>query len=197
MTKAGPIRSLLALGNRLSVGRAREVATLVRQQPRKIFQLTECLWDEDPGIANRAADALEKATYTHPELLRPWKGAILGLMAEATENKLRWNLALIAPRLELTIPETKRAAAHLRAWLDDRSSIVKTCAMQGLAGLTVHNPAMLPEVLDLLRILTRSGTPAMRARGRILLQDLEPAASRSPRIRKWPIAGRDKFAPRP
>jgi hypothetical protein len=197
MAKTETLRSLLALGNRLSVGRACEVATLVRQQPRKISQLIECLWDEDAGIANRAADALEKATYTHPEILQPWKEALLGLMAEATENKLRWNLALIAPRLELTIPETERAAAYLRAWLDDRSSIVKTCSMQGLAGLTQHNAALLPEVLDLLRILTRSGTPAMRARGRILLRDLEPAASRQPRIRKWPIAGRDKFALRP
>jgi len=28
-------------------------------------------------------------------------------------------------------------------------------------------------VLDLLRVLSRSGTPAMRARGRILLRQLE------------------------
>jgi hypothetical protein len=32
-----------------------------------------------------------------------------------------------------------------------------------------------PEVLDLLRILTRTGTPAMRARGRLLLRRLEAA----------------------
>ena len=32
---------------------------------------------------------------------------------------------------------------------------------------------MLPEVLDMLRILSRTGTPAMRARGRILLKRLE------------------------
>lgn len=30
----------------------------------------------------------------------------------------------------------------------------------------------MPQVLDLLRVLSRSGTPAMRARGRILLSKL-------------------------
>ena len=32
---------------------------------------------------------------------------------------------------------------------------------------------MMPEVLDMLRSLSRSGTPAMRARGRILLKRME------------------------
>ena len=43
----------------------------------------------------------------------------------------------------------------------------------GWRGLTLLDPSMLPEVLDMLRILSRSGTPAMRARGRILLKSME------------------------
>jgi hypothetical protein len=38
---------------------------------------------------------------------------------------------------------------------------------------------MVPEALDLLRMHTRSGTPAMRARGRKLLKILEPAGAES------------------
>jgi len=53
--------------------------------------------------------------------------------------------------------------------------------MHGLAGLTRWNRAMMPDVLDMLRILSRSGTPAMRARGRILLKRLE-AGKEPPRI---------------
>jgi hypothetical protein len=45
--------------------------------------------------------------------------------------------------------------------------------MQGLAELTFQDPSLLPLALDLLRLLTRSGTPAMRARGRMLLKRLE------------------------
>jgi hypothetical protein len=39
--------------------------------------------------------------------------------------------------------------------------------------LTRQDPASLPAVLDLLRAAGRSGTPAMRARSRILLKRLE------------------------
>ena len=45
--------------------------------------------------------------------------------------------------------------------------------MQGLAELTLQDPSMKDEVLDLLRELTRSGTPAMRARGRHLVKQME------------------------
>lgn len=159
-------------------------------RPRIAGRVVECLWDEDAGVANRAADALERASCTRPELLAPWKDALLGRMADATENKLRWNLALMISRVPLTVPETERAAHLLRSWLDDRSSIVKTSAMHGLAGLARWNPEMLQEVLDMLRILSRSGTPAMRARGRILLKRLDAEGGRLAKRRKTPPAPR-------
>jgi hypothetical protein len=104
---------------------------------------------------------------------------LLGLLAEARENKLRWNLALSVPRIKLSAAEAQRAAEALRVYLEDKSSIVKTAAMHGLADLTRHDPSLLPEVLDMLRILSRSGTPAMRARGRILLKKLEAPLKRT------------------
>jgi hypothetical protein len=173
MTKAKTIREMLVPGKRLDAGGACEVAALLLKNFRKTRQVVECLWDEQPGVANRAADALERASCRHPQILANWKEALLDRMLDATENKQRWNLALMISRTRLTEAETMRIAAVLRAWLDDKSSIVKTSAMHGLAGLTHWNPAMLPEVLDMLRILSRSGTPAMRARGRILLKRLE------------------------
>ena len=174
MPKREIIRSMLTEGRgRLSRGRAAEVADIVLAQPKEASRLIECLWDEDPGIVNRAADALERASRDLPSILESWKAPLLGLLPEAAQNKLRWNLALIVPRLALTVPESRRAAATLQTWLEDRSSIVKTCAMQGLTELAGQNPSLRPEVLDLLRILSRSGTPAMRARGRILLRRLE------------------------
>jgi hypothetical protein len=179
MRKQEAIRAMLAVGrHRLDPGRSCEVAELVLAAPQKVGRLIECLWDEDPGIANRAADALERATYHRPQLAQVWKRELIGLMAEAKQNKLRWNLALLVPRLKLNVAETRRVAAVLRTYLDDRGSIVKTAAMHGLAALTRHDPGMLPEVIDLLRILSRSGTPAMRARGRILLKQLEGPGKR-------------------
>jgi hypothetical protein len=173
MSRAQSIREMLRPGRRLDAGCACEVAALLLKNARKTAQVVECLWDEEPGVANRAADALERASSRRPEILASWKEALLDRMLDATENKLRWNLALIIFRAPLNRAESERAAAILRAWLEDKSSIVKTCAMHGLAGLTRWNSSLLPEVLDVLRLLSRSGTPAMRARGRILLKALE------------------------
>jgi hypothetical protein len=173
MTKAKAIREMLSVGRRLDAGRAAEVAASLLKNPRKTRQVVECLWDEDCRVANRAADALERASSRRPEILANWKEALLDRMLDASENKLRWNLALTIFRTQLSKSEAERAAAFLRMWLDDKSSIVKTCAMHGLAGLTRWDAALLPEVLDMLRVLSRSGTPAMRARGRILLKRME------------------------
>ena len=173
MEKPKTIRAMLLPGRRLDPGNACEVAALVLKNPRKTGRVIECLWDEDAGVANRAADALERASSRQPQILVRWKDALLDRMLDAGENKLRWNLALMVSRMRLNEIDTARAAAVLRTWLDDKSSIVKTSAMHGLAGLTRNDPSMLPEVIDMLRVLSRSGTPAMRARGRILLKSME------------------------
>jgi hypothetical protein len=135
------------------------------------------------GVANRAADVLERVSRTpSAALLRrlvQFKEALLGLLPDARFIKLRWNLALIIGRLPMTVTEARRAAAALQAYLDDRSSIVKTAALQGMADLTRYDPAFLPLVLDVLRIQGRSGTPAMRARSRHLLKRLEAPAAGS------------------
>lgn len=173
---------MLGPGGRLDAVRVWEVVELVDGQPGKLAQLVECLWDEDPAVANRAADALERVTRERPEQAQRWKESLLGLLAEAGEKKLRWNLALLIPRLKLTVPEFRRAAGVLRSYLDYKSSIVKTAALHGLADLTRQDRNLLPEVLDLLRVAGRSGTPAMRARSRILIEKIEkPAKERRPR----------------
>jgi hypothetical protein len=165
----------------LSAGRVLEVTALILAHPSKAEPLIELLWDEHPGVSNRAADVLERISRRNPlasapalaPILTRSKSPLLGLMAEATRNKLRWNLALTVPRFPLTPPECTRAASSLQAYLDDRSSIVRTAAMQGLFDLTVKDSSLQPRVLDQLRILARSGTPAMRARGHKLLRRLE------------------------
>lgn len=175
------LRAELAIGRHaLDIGRVRQIVDRVSRQPRRAGRLIELLWDDDPGVASRAADVLERIS-AHPSLalmrvLNEYKEALLGLLPDARFIKLRWNLAFVLPRLALTLPEARRAAATLYTFLDDRSSIVKTAALQGLGDLTRHDPESLPAVLDLLRIQGRSGTPAMRARSRRLIQRLDPAA---------------------
>jgi hypothetical protein len=73
----------------------------------------------------------------------------------------------------LSEAECQRAASILETYLEDPSSIVKTCALQALADLSQQDASLQPMVLDLLRLHGRSGTPAMRARCRKLLKNME------------------------
>lgn len=153
------------------------VAEWMADRPQSLPRLLELLWDEDAGVASRAADVLERITRKPSPALKAavarQKVELIGLLSDAAFPKLRWNLALTLPRLALTVPECRRIAATLRTWLDDSSSIIKTTALHAMAELTTQDSDSLPEVVDLLREKGRSGTPAMRARSRILLNKLE------------------------
>jgi hypothetical protein len=178
MSQPVDLRAKLAIGrSALDVGRVPEISEWICDYPKRIPRLIELLWDDEPGVASRAADVLERIMrQPSPAFSRAvarHKDALIGLLSEAQPPKVRWNLALTIPRIELTVPECRRVASVLRTWFDDRSSIVKTAALHGLAELTRQDPASLPAALDLLRAAGRSGTPAMRARSRILLKKLE------------------------
>ncbi len=121
----------------------------------------------------RAADAIEKVTRGNRELLRPYKKELLGLMVEAKEQELRWHLATLVPRLLLNAQERQLATSLLNGYLEDRSSIVKTFALQGLSDLAQCDPSMRPRVVEILWEASRNGTPAMKARSRKLLFRLE------------------------
>lgn len=163
------VLDLLSGGNRRSIGRSDSVAAKVLARPTLFRGLIKGLWDEDAVVRMRAADAAEKVSLQKPKLLQPFKAELLGLLAETEEQELRWHMAQMVPRLALTAAERAHAASILRTYLDDRSSIVKTFAMQGLADLALVEESLLPETIELLDRLTRTGTPAMRARGRKLL----------------------------
>jgi HEAT repeat protein len=165
---------LLEGGDRRTIGRANEVAALVSNHPKLFPKLIAGLWSEDPLVRMRAADAAEKVTRAHRELLPPYKKELLGLMAETQEQELRWHLAAMVSRLMLNDRERQTATSSLTTYLKDRSSIVKTSALQGLSDLAEKEPTLRPRVIEILHEATRSGTPAMKARSRKLLLQLDP-----------------------
>jgi len=165
-------RKLLLEGrHRLSLGRVHDVIAQVQAQPRLTAKLVELLWDDDSGVVNRAAQAVELLSRQHAEIFQPWKSELIGLLTESEEKKLRWSLAAALPRLRLSPAECLRSAEILNGFLEDSSSVVKTCALQGLYNLAQQEESLQAEVGELLRIYSRSGTPAMRARSRILLKN--------------------------
>jgi hypothetical protein len=107
--------------------------------------------------------------------LSPYKDSILAWMEETTQIELRWHLAQMVPRLKLTPRERQRAVLAMQSYLSDKSSIVRTFAMQALADFAERNGSLRHVVVDTIRRATKNGTAAMRARGRKLLAKLETA----------------------
>ena len=167
------ISGLLKGGDRRSIGRSNQVAKLVLSEPRRFAELIECLWADDPIVRMRAADVAEKVSAVQPELLTPYKTELLGLLTEAEQIELRWHLAQMIPRLPLTQSERGRAAETLQLYLEDRSSIVRTFALQALADISRNDPELQPFVRQILEQSLRSGTAAMKARARKLLRELK------------------------
>jgi hypothetical protein len=166
------ILALLGGGDRRSIGHADQVAAMVSDDPTLFPQLIAGLRSEDPLVRMRAADAAEKVTRKHHEYLLPHKKELLSLMIAAKDQELRWHLAVMVPRILLDAEEMRAAMSALNAYLDDRSSIVKTFALQGMADMAKAEPGLRPGVVEILRATTREGTPAMKARSRRLLIQL-------------------------
>src|SRR5271166_279661 len=124
------ILALLSGGDRRMIGQADRVAAMVSDDAKLFPELIAGLWSADPLVRMRAADAAEKVTRKHAELLRPYKKELLGLMAEAQEQELRWHLAVMVPRLVLNVKERQDAMSLLQGYLEDPSSIVKTFALK-------------------------------------------------------------------
>jgi HEAT repeat protein len=159
-------------GDRRSIGRVDEVAAEVLARPALFGTLVEGMLHEDPLVRMRAADAAEKVSARHPDWLEPHRRRLLGEAAAVEQQEVRWHVAQMIPRLPLRPSEEDEAVRILLGYLDDRSRIVKTSSMQALADLALRAPRLRPRVHPVLEELTRTGSAAMRSRGRKLLRRL-------------------------
>lgn len=167
------ISGLLKGGDRRSIGRSNHVVKLISRAPSRFAELMQCLWSDDPIVRMRAADAAEKVSAVQPELLKPYRTELLGLLAEAEQIELRWHLAQMIPRLQLTQGERRRAFEALQLYIEDRSSIVRTFALQALADLSRGDAEFRPLVKEILEQSIVRGTAAMKARARKLLKGMK------------------------
>ena len=173
MAGSNDLLKRLTGGDRRSIGRSDEVAALVLKRPALFGTLIRGLRDSDPVVRMRAADAAEKASLSRPELLKPFKKDLLRLADESKEQELCWHLAQMTPRLLLTREERVGVTATFRRYLESRSSIVRTCAMQAIVDTAGQDKSLLRQARLLLRGSVRNGTAAMKARARKLLLQLE------------------------
>lgn len=170
--KSGAIRDLLSGGDRRSIGKSNALVAKLEKQPELLPELLQEMWNADPVIAMRAADTLEKVTRKKSQALQRFKKELLGLAEETQQQELRWHLAAMLPRLQLSSAERQRAIQTLTQYLGDKSSIVKTFALQGMFDFSVQHSELEQQVEELLTVAVSRGTAAMRARARKLLRQM-------------------------
>jgi hypothetical protein len=163
------ILSKLRGGDRRSIGKVGEVVAVVRKKPDLFNDLVAGLFDEDPVVRMRAADAMEKITSDNPGFLTPFKDELLHLAKVTQQQDLRWHLAQMIPRLKLRPKETAVATEIFFEYLNDKSKIVVTFAMQALADLAIKKPDITARVIRVIEKLIQTGSPAIQSRGKKLL----------------------------
>lgn len=165
--------ALLGGGDLRSIGRANEVVALVLARPPLFDRLVEGMRGDDPIIRARSADVAEKVSARQPAWLQPHKRVLVHELVHQPQPEVRWHVALMLARLTLDDDERVGVFRQLIGWLNDDSRIVKTNSMQALADLAQRHPSLKAPVLQHVRALSLTGTPAMRARGRRLLKSLQ------------------------
>jgi len=169
MTK---VLSRLRGGDRRSIGNVDEVVTAVQKKPDLFKDLVGGLFDEDPVVRMRTADAMEKLSLENPQLLYPYKAELIGLARRTQQQELRWHAAQMIPRLKLTAKEEATVTEIFFDYLNDRSKIVVTFAMQALSDLALKKGAASDRVIRAIEKLSRTGSPAIQSRGKKLIEKL-------------------------
>ncbi len=167
-----PLLQSLSGGDRRSVGASNRAVSAVLECPDLINVLFQGIETSDPVLRMRCADAIEKASAIRPELLAPFKKKILNRLSKLDQQEVRWHIAPMLSRLQLTKAEETTVVNLLLGYTNDSSSIVKTMSMQALADIALRSHRLLPEIRQHIEKLSVVGTPAMKARGKKLLKSL-------------------------
>jgi len=160
-------------GDRRSIGKVEDVVNAVLKNSALFKVLIDGLFVEDSVVRMRAADAIEKITLDHSEYLQPHKRRIIKLAVETKQQEVRWHIAQIMPRLHLTPKEKTKVVDILFDYLQDKSKIVVTFALQALADFATEEKKLRFRVICALEDLSKTGSPAVKNRGKKLLGKLQ------------------------
>ncbi len=163
------LERMLQGGNLRSIGQSNGVIALVKNQA-EFDELFRVLFHPDRKIVMRAADAVEKITRNHPGYLQPHKKELLNLCGKAEDKELKWHLALVVSRLQLTRAELGRLWHLLAGWAMHKkeSRIVRTNAIQALHQLLQQDRTLEQDFETMVSEAERENIPSLNARIRKL-----------------------------
>ena len=163
-------------GDLRSIGDANKVAKEITNNPQLFKVVFQGLYDDDPVLRMRAADAVEKASQKRPELLVGYTSQIISILESVDQQEVCWHMAQISPRLDLTNREEKQILALLKRLLSHKSKIVRVSALDAMTTFAERDETIVAEVKAIIKEQMKSGAPSIVSRGRKLLQRLEREA---------------------
>ncbi|MCW4051546.1 MAG: hypothetical protein NWE89_17640 [Candidatus Bathyarchaeota archaeon] len=100
-------------GDLRSIGRANEVAMEIQEDPDLFREVFNGMMESDPVVRMRCADAVEKASALNPSLFQPCKAQLLEEISRILQQEVRWHVAQMMSRLNMTESETSLAVQIL------------------------------------------------------------------------------------
>lgn len=167
------IREVLSGGDLRSVGHVDEVVEFVGNDPDRFSELMTGLIDARPVVRMRSADAIEKVTRRHPNLLQVYQASLFQQLHIATQQEVRWHLAQLMPRITWTEDEVADIVHVLTDWIaTETSAIVIVNSLQAIFDLSAVHSRFRDDLKTLLESQLETGSPAVKSRSKKLLKKL-------------------------
>jgi hypothetical protein len=161
-------------GDLRSIGRADEVLADILKDSSLFEEVLTGMQSDNPLVRMRAADAIEKASKLHPEYLQPYKETVIYKLSEIEQQEVRWHVALLFSYLELNDMEKSLVAEKLLTWIrKSKSKIVIVNSLEALVHIVQQDKRYKRTVGELLKELITSGSPAVIARSKKLMNSLK------------------------
>jgi HEAT repeat protein len=164
------IEELLSGGDLRSIGEVNQIVEAVLNNLKLFDELFKCLYSIDSVVRMRAADAIEKVTVLHPELLQKYKTKLIRDISIIEQQEVQWHFAQIIVRVNLTNKEVEQVVGILQKNLESTSSnIVKTFSIQAIYDLSLIHIDIQEVVREVLIRYKNDKSAAVRSRVKKLL----------------------------
>lgn len=171
------IQTVLAGGDRRSLGRAEEVVRRILTGSLTVGELFECLFSTDEIVRMRAGDALEKVCRTQPALVTPFTERLLQDVPRIRQPSVQWHLAQILAELPLSNEQSERAIRLLRYNLHTMNDwIVTNLTLEALAVFARKGALPKNELAHILSAHQTSRYKSVTKRVNKLIQEFTPHA---------------------
>jgi hypothetical protein len=163
----------LEQGDLRTIGQSNAVVDEVLKNPQLFDELFQGLFNNNPAVCARVADALEKISKVNPELLQPYKDKLIHRIANIPQQEIQWHVAQMFSYLDLSKKEIEKVVVILNEYLQTSESIiVKVMSLQALTDLVSKDSSLRYDVLATIDKYTKKGSPSLVARGKKLRKQL-------------------------